>query len=100
MGICSLLIAIILYLTETLYFRAATLNFYVVFPCILNGKITNLALSYFNIVLITALTLGGLIYLPRYLKLWDMTLEMDDENVQLLKQAGAVKRRRNVRKNN
>lgn len=50
--------------------------------------------------IISAVTLGGLIYLPKYLKLWEITIDMDDENVQLLKQAGAIKRRRNVRKNN
>lgn len=51
-------------------------------------------------VIISVVTLGGLIYLPKHLKLWDNTVEVDDENVQLLKQAGAIKRRRNVRKNN
>lgn len=82
MGICSLLVTVFLYLTETLYFRAAVLSFYVVFPGILN-----------------AVTLGGLIYLPRRLKLWDPPLELDEENMHLLRQAGGMKRRRNTRKN-
>jgi hypothetical protein len=38
MGILSLVVTIVMYFTETLYFRAATLNFYVVFPCVLNCK--------------------------------------------------------------
>nr|XP_022915278.1 uncharacterized protein LOC111425467 isoform X2 [Onthophagus taurus] len=37
MGISSLIVSIILYISETLYFKSATLNFYVVFPCILNA---------------------------------------------------------------
>lgn len=82
MGMCSLMITIALYFTETLYFRAATISFSVVFPCILN-----------------AVTLAGLVYLPRHLKLWDPPIEVDDENAHLLKQAGAIKRRRNTRKN-
>lgn len=45
-----------------------------------------------------AVTLGGLIYLPKRLKIWDPPMD-DEENVQLLKQAGA-KRRRNIRRNN
>lgn len=53
-----------------------------------------------QLLLLTALTLGGLIYLPKYLKLWDPSLEMDEETNQLLKQASAMKRRRNARKNN
>lgn len=84
MGICSMFLTIILYLTETLYFRAATLSFYVIFPCILN-----------------AVTLAGLIILPKHLKLWDPPIEIiEDENSQLLKKAGAMKRRRNTRRNN
>lgn len=79
MGMCSLVVTIVLYVTETLYFRAATLSFYVVFPCILN-----------------ALTLGGLIYLPKKLKLWDPPADIDEEN-HLLKHASAMKRRRNTR---
>ncbi|KAJ8957972.1 hypothetical protein NQ318_001973 [Aromia moschata] len=55
MGICSLIISIMLYFTETIYFRAATLGFYVIFPCVLN-----------------VVTLAGLLYLPQYLKIWDI----------------------------
>lgn len=36
MGGCSLAITMVLYMTEALYFRSTTLNFYVIFPCILN----------------------------------------------------------------
>ncbi|XP_019880905.1 uncharacterized protein LOC109608797 [Aethina tumida] len=81
MGICSLVITIILYLSETLFFRSATLNFYVVFPCILN-----------------MVTLFGLVYLPIKAKLWDPGTD-DDENAHLLRQAGALRKRR-TRKNN
>uniref|UniRef100_A0A1Y1KKX0 Uncharacterized protein n=1 Tax=Photinus pyralis TaxID=7054 RepID=A0A1Y1KKX0_PHOPY len=38
MGICSIILTIVLYITETLYFRSATLNFLVIFPCVLNSK--------------------------------------------------------------
>lgn len=38
MGGCSLALTMVLYLTEALYFRSSTLNFYVIFPCVLNCK--------------------------------------------------------------
>lgn len=38
MGGCSLALTMILYLTESLYFRSSTLTFYVIFPCVLNCK--------------------------------------------------------------
>ncbi|KAG8335406.1 hypothetical protein J6590_069208 [Homalodisca vitripennis] len=38
MGICSLLLTIIMYLMEALYYQSATLNFYIIFPCALNSK--------------------------------------------------------------
>ncbi|CAH2015886.1 unnamed protein product [Acanthoscelides obtectus] len=79
MGVCSLILTIILYSTETIYFRAATLNFYVVFPFILN-----------------VVTLGGLVYLPIRLKIWDVNVE-DEENVTLRLN---TKRKRAARKNN
>lgn len=47
MGICSLIVTVVLYITETIYFRAATFNFYVVFPCILNGKVSEMELYYY-----------------------------------------------------
>lgn len=66
MGITALLITVLLYVSETLYFKSAALNFNVIFPCILN-----------------IITLGGLIYLPGYLKLWDTPADIEDENPQL-----------------
>ncbi|XP_039288521.1 uncharacterized protein LOC111050446 [Nilaparvata lugens] len=39
MGMCSLLLTIIMYITEALYYHSTTLNFYVIFPCVLNGKL-------------------------------------------------------------
>ncbi|KAL9894789.1 uncharacterized protein LOC119640716 [Glossina fuscipes] len=77
MGGCSLAVTMVLYLTEALYFRSCTLNFYVIFPCILNS-----------------LTLMGLMYIPRRLRLWEPNMDIDDENSQLLKQMGGFKRRR------
>lgn len=44
-------------------------------------------------------TLVGLIYLPKRLDIWNSTMEVEDENMQLLKQAGTMKRRRMTRKN-
>lgn len=46
------------------------------------------------------ITFAGLIILPRHLKLWDPPIEIDEENTHLLKQAQAMKRRRNQRRNN
>ncbi|KAF2895073.1 hypothetical protein ILUMI_11102 [Ignelater luminosus] len=83
MGICSIIVTITLYLTETLYFHAATLNFLVIFPCVLN-----------------AITLAGLLYLPKHLKLWDPPVEIDEDDAHLLKHANALRRKRNPRKMN
>ncbi|EAA10621.4 AGAP004630-PB [Anopheles gambiae str. PEST] len=79
MGGCSLAITMMLYITEALYFRSTTLNFYVIFPCVLNS-----------------ITLIGLLYIPRKLRLWEHRIasENDDENSQLLKQMGGFKKRR------
>lgn len=38
LGICSLLVTILMYCTEVLYFYSTTLSFYVIFPCVLNGE--------------------------------------------------------------
>ncbi|CAK1552920.1 unnamed protein product [Leptosia nina] len=84
MGYWSLVLTIILYFSEAFYFHSTTLNFYVVFPCVLN-----------------IITLLGLIYLPTKLKLWGtvpgtsgMEREIDDENVQILRQMGNFRRRK------
>ncbi|CAH1111863.1 unnamed protein product [Psylliodes chrysocephalus] len=78
MGICSLISNVLLYISETIYFRAATLNFYVVFPCILN-----------------AVTLAGLLYLPNSLKIWEYQDQGEDEDEM---KSGMFRRKRNVRK--
>ncbi|CAG9861378.1 unnamed protein product [Phyllotreta striolata] len=81
MGICSLISNVLLYISETVYFRAATLNFYVVFPCILN-----------------TVTLGCLIYLPNNLKIWQyQDLGEEDEDQMKL---GGFRRKRTNRKGN
>ncbi|XP_023939570.1 uncharacterized protein LOC112046943 [Bicyclus anynana] len=84
MGYWSLMLTIILYFTEAFYYQSTNLNFYVVFPCILN-----------------ILTLIGLIYLPSKLKLWGtipgtsgMDREVDDENTHILRQMGNFRRRK------
>lgn len=87
MGYWSLALTIVLYFTEALYFHSTTLNFYVIFPCLLN-----------------TLTLLGLIYLPVKLNLWGPTPgssgfishDYEDENAQLLRQMGNLRRRRNA----
>ncbi|KAG5897813.1 hypothetical protein JTB14_011813 [Gonioctena quinquepunctata] len=78
MAICSLILTMILYFTETIYFRAATLNFYVVFPCILN-----------------AVTLAGLLYLPQ-LQIWDYQKEDNEQKYKF----GIPKRKRHTKKTN
>lgn len=83
MGIFSIIITIIMYLTETFYFRASTLNFLVIFPCVLN-----------------MLTLVGLVYLPKHLKIWDPPLEIEEDDAQLLKHANVLRKKRNARKLN
>lgn len=59
-------------------FRSTTCNFYVVFPFILNS-----------------ITLAGLYYLPKKMRLWDAHLpDIEDENSELLKKMGNFKKRR------
>ncbi|KAM8706216.1 hypothetical protein ACLKA7_010485 [Drosophila subpalustris] len=77
MGGCSLALTMVFYATEALYFRSSTLNFYVIFPCVLN-----------------TITLLGLIYIPKRLRLWEPNMDLDDENSQLLKSMSGFKRRR------
>ncbi|KAK9889367.1 hypothetical protein WA026_004642 [Henosepilachna vigintioctopunctata] len=81
-GICSLIITIMLYLTETIYFRTATLNFYVIFPCVLN-----------------IFTLVGLIYFPIKLNLWNY-IESSEESQFILKPPSMCRKRRSTRNNN
>ncbi|KAL5288689.1 hypothetical protein ACFFRR_009112 [Megaselia abdita] len=78
MAICALIMTITLYLTEAFYFQSSTMNFYVIFPCVLN-----------------AITLMGLLYLPKRLRIWDPHYSADDENSQLLKMG--IKKRRSKR---
>ncbi|XP_018578277.1 uncharacterized protein LOC108916493 [Anoplophora glabripennis] len=81
MGIWSVVITLMLYFTETIYFRAASLNFYVVFPFILN-----------------VLTLGCLIYVQKTVRMWDSTLSGEEENEQLLNASVTSRKRRHCRK--
>ncbi|EEB16757.1 conserved hypothetical protein [Pediculus humanus corporis] len=81
LGICSLIMALFMYLTEVFYYHSTSLNFYIAFPCLLN-----------------ILTLVGLLALPR--QLWEPLIINEDENVELLRQATAIKRRRHVKKTN
>lgn len=39
MAICALILTITLYSTEAFYFQSSTMNFYVIFPCVLNGEL-------------------------------------------------------------
>uniref|UniRef100_A0A1B6DEZ1 EXPERA domain-containing protein n=1 Tax=Clastoptera arizonana TaxID=38151 RepID=A0A1B6DEZ1_9HEMI len=75
MAICSLFLTIFMYTMEALYYHSTTLNFYIIFPCVLNG-----------------LTLIGLIILPR--RLLDAPTVVEDENAELLRQATAFRKRK------
>ncbi|KAK6641351.1 hypothetical protein RUM44_013060 [Polyplax serrata] len=79
LGICSLSLALIMYITEVFYYHSTTFNFYIVFPCVLNG-----------------LTLIGLLILPK--QIWEPLVVDEDENIELLKQVSAIKRRRHIKK--
>lgn len=99
-GCLSLMITMIFFTSEALYFRwggthtrrqsdksrkyfpicrsrSTTCNFYIVFPFILNS-----------------ITFAGLYYLPKKLRLWDAMPELDDENSELLRKMGTYKKRR------
>ncbi|KAK3926814.1 Ergosterol biosynthetic protein 28-like protein [Frankliniella fusca] len=75
MGICSLVLTLLVYISEALYYQSTTFNFYVLFPCVIN-----------------ALTLLGLWFLPR--RLLETEPVTTDENAELLKMAGGMRRRR------
>lgn len=109
MGGCSLALTMILYLTEALYFRSSTLTFYVIFPCVLNCKYYFFTIEFhvnriigdfllFHFSFTQAITLVGLIYIPKKLHLWDPHIDNGDENSQLLKQMGGFKKRRAPKK--
>lgn len=61
-----------------------------------NGKKKN---SCTNFLSFLAITLIGLIYIPKRLRLWDPHIDNDDENSQLLKQMTGFKKRRMPKKN-
>lgn len=57
------------------------------------GQYIDKSIISFNLP-ITAITLVALMYIPRRLRLWEPSLDLDDENTQLLKQMTGFKRRR------
>lgn len=81
LGRWSLGITVLLYCSETVYFHASSLNPTVIFPCVLN-----------------IVTLIGMYYFPKKLDIWGLGGTNEDENIQLLKQAGVVRRRKHVKK--
>ncbi|KAL1498314.1 hypothetical protein ABEB36_009130 [Hypothenemus hampei] len=81
LGKWSLGVTILLYFSETIYFHASSLNPTVVFPCVLN-----------------IVTLVGMFYLPIKLDIWGLNMGQDEENTHLLKQAGAARRRKHMKK--
>lgn len=38
-GAMSMVLSIVLYLSEAIHYRSTTLNFFIVFPSVLNGKV-------------------------------------------------------------
>lgn len=52
-------------------------------------------IHFFSLNIFPALTLIGLLYIPKKLRLWDPQTDIDDENSQLLRQMGGFKKRRN-----
>lgn len=62
MGGCSLVLSMVLYLSESLYFRSSSLTFYVIFPCVLNSKFIDFWVSRFNILIPLFLSLSSFIH--------------------------------------
>ncbi|XP_063234036.1 uncharacterized protein LOC134537486 isoform X2 [Bacillus rossius redtenbacheri] len=75
LGICSIVVSLLMCALEVLVYTSTTPSFYIVFPCVLN-----------------ALTLLGLALLPR--GLLEAPAVAEDENLELLRQATAFRRRR------
>lgn len=84
MGICTLCLSIYMYLAESLLYHSTTLNFYIVFPCVLN-----------------AITVLGLIVVPNLDSINTnlLTQMEEDENMELIRQA-AMFRRKKTQSNN
>ncbi|XP_060529003.1 uncharacterized protein LOC132703640 [Cylas formicarius] len=80
LGKWALMTSVLLYLSESIYFRSVTLNVTVIFPLILNLG-----------------TLFALFYLPVKLRIWEITTGSDDEGTQLFKEAPAVRRKKSRR---
>ncbi|XP_059468836.1 ergosterol biosynthetic protein 28 homolog [Neocloeon triangulifer] len=82
--IFSLILTLMVHLTECFIFQTAPFGFYVIFPGLLN-----------------IITMIGLSLAPRYLHKVDELVKScsEDENVELLRQAGAMRRKRHNRKN-
>lgn len=88
-----------MYFMEALYYHSTTLNFYIVFPCVLNGKLGGFIyglkiINQFDIF--SALTLIGLLILPQ--RIWAPVIVGEDENAELLRQATAIRRKRQNKK--
>lgn len=83
MGICTLCLSIYMYLAESLLYHSTTLNFYIVFPCVLN-----------------AITVVGLIIVPNMDSNKNLLSGLEeDENMELIRQA-ALFRRKKTQSNN
>ncbi|KAI5705374.1 hypothetical protein M8J76_010237 [Diaphorina citri] len=83
MGICTLCLSIYMYLAESLLYHSTTLNFYIVFPCVLN-----------------AITVVGLIIVPNMDANKNLLSNLEeDENIELIRQA-AMFRRKKTQSNN
>ncbi|XP_065339460.1 uncharacterized protein LOC135939161 [Cloeon dipterum] len=83
-AIFSLILTVLVHLTECFLFQTAPFGFYVIFPGLLN-----------------MITLIGLSLAPRYLHRVDELVKScgEDENAELLRQAGVMRRKRHHRKN-
>lgn len=81
LGKWSLAVTILLYFNETFCHHASSLNPTVIFPCVLN-----------------IVTLVGMLYVPNKLDIWGLRVGNAEDNDQLLKQMGNMRRRKPMKK--
>jgi hypothetical protein len=104
LAIFSLVQTLVVHMTECFIFKTAPFGFYIIFPGLLNSnnfsgyeKVTNIN----QMFVFSVITLVGLSLAPKYLHRVDELIKScgDDENTELLRNAGNFRRRRHNRKN-
>ena len=106
---CALFLTLLFYLSEALYFRTCTFDFYVIFPTILNCNYANDLKTYTEVSKrpsindpLSGITLIGLLYIPKKLRIWEpsnITYPEEENGHMFLKKMNGMKKRRKNNQN-